>query len=130
MQRKAIGALARLSAIETAAPFASDAVELAQIARLTGLSDGGGDSLHRLVMDLHKALNGLAAAHAEEVVAGAHVYGAAAAGSPGRRGVHARGRSDPQAEIRSPRAGDDRGAMRARGSPSRTTSAKPMRMWW
>jgi uncharacterized protein Yka (UPF0111/DUF47 family) len=41
---------------------------------LTGLSEGGGDSLHRLVMDLHKALNRLAAAHAEEVLAGAHVY--------------------------------------------------------
>lgn len=66
-------AQARLSAFETSAPFGSDAVELAQIAKLTGLSDGGGDSLHRLVMDLHKALNGLAATHADEVVAGAHV---------------------------------------------------------
>ena len=66
----------RLSALKAAhALESSDTVELAEIARLTELSDAGGDRLHRLVMDLHKALNRLAAAHAEEVVAGAHVYG-------------------------------------------------------
>ena len=65
----------RLSAIQTAAPFGpADDVDVRNIARLTGLSDGDGDSLHRLIMDLHKALNRLAAAHAEEVLAGAHVY--------------------------------------------------------
>jgi len=70
------GALSRLSAIKQAASLgASDTIELAQIARLTGLSDGKADSLHRLIMDLHKALNRLSAAHAEEVLAGAHVYG-------------------------------------------------------
>lgn len=64
----------RLSALKAAdAPEPSDTAEPAEIARLTGLSDG--DSVHRLVMDMHKALNRLAAAHAEEVVAGAHVYG-------------------------------------------------------
>jgi hypothetical protein len=69
-------ALERLSAIKGAASQgASDTIELAQIAKLTGLSDRDGDSLHRLVMDLHKALNRLSAAHAEEVLAGAHVYG-------------------------------------------------------
>lgn len=69
-------ALQRLSALEAVAPPSSgDDIELAQIARLTTLSDTGGDSMHRLVMDLHKMLNGLAAAHAEEVLAGAHVYG-------------------------------------------------------
>ena len=68
--------LARLSAIKAAGwPGPSDTIGLAQIARLTGLSDKDGDSLHRLVMDLHKALNQLAASHAEEVLAGAHVYG-------------------------------------------------------
>ncbi len=67
-------ALERLSAIKgSASPGSSDELELAQIARLTGLSQDG-DSLHRLIMDLHKALNRLAAAHAEEVLAGAHVY--------------------------------------------------------
>ncbi len=69
-------AVERLSAIQRSASFgSSDEVELAEIARLIGLSDGDGDSLHRLVIDLHKALNRLAAAHAEEVLAGAHVYG-------------------------------------------------------
>ena len=64
----------RLSALKASdAPEPSDTAEPVEIARLTGLSDG--DSVHRLVMDMHKALNRLAAAHAEEVVAGAHVYG-------------------------------------------------------
>ncbi len=68
-------ALARLSAIKASVSLgSSDDVELAQITKLTKLSDGDGDSLHRLVMDLHKALNALAASHAEEVLAGAHVY--------------------------------------------------------
>ncbi len=68
----------RLAAIQASAPFgSSDDVELAKIGKLTGLSDGDGDSLHRLIMDLHKALNRLAAAHAEEMLAGAHVYGLA-----------------------------------------------------
>jgi uncharacterized protein Yka (UPF0111/DUF47 family) len=69
-------AAARLAVIQKDAHLgAGDDVGLAEVARLTGLFDGGGDSLHRLVMDLHKALNQLAATHAEEVIAGAHVYG-------------------------------------------------------
>jgi len=69
-------AVARLAAIRASAPFdPSDDVALEQIIRLTGLSDrNGSDSLHGLIMDLHKALNRLAAAHAEEVLAGAHVH--------------------------------------------------------
>ena len=68
--------LARLSAVKLAAwPEPTDTVELARVARLTALAEGGGNGLHRLVMDLHKALNGLAAAHAEELLAGAHVHG-------------------------------------------------------
>jgi len=69
-------ALARLSALkEAVSPPTTDTIVLAQIAKLTGLSDGKGDSLHRLIMDLHKALNRLSAAHAEEVLAGAHAHG-------------------------------------------------------
>ncbi|HEY5127302.1 MAG TPA: hypothetical protein VIJ35_08385, partial [Bradyrhizobium sp.] len=69
-------ALERLSAIKAAASLgSSDAVELPQVARLTGLFGSNGDSLHRLVMDLHKALNRLSASHAEEVLSDAHVYG-------------------------------------------------------
>src|SRR5262249_8891816 len=52
---------------------ASAEIELARIARLTGVGDDNSDSLHRLVMELHKALNRLAAGCAEEVIAGAHV---------------------------------------------------------
>lgn len=66
----------RLDALKTANPPESgDSMSLARIARLTGISHQNGDSLHRLIMDLHKALNRLSAAHAEEVLAGAHVYG-------------------------------------------------------
>ncbi len=68
--------LARLAAIERSMPFgSSDDIEFRQIARLTGVTGEDGDSLHRLIMDVHKLLNGLAAAHAETVIAGAHVYG-------------------------------------------------------
>jgi hypothetical protein len=76
-------ALERLSAIKSAVSLGScDDVEQAEIARLTGVSGRDGDSLHRLIMDLHKALNRLAAARAEEVLAGAHVYGLLAEDRP------------------------------------------------
>ncbi|MEW6644847.1 MAG: hypothetical protein AB1586_30385 [Pseudomonadota bacterium] len=48
---------------------------IARIAKLTGVTEDGADSLHRLVMDLHKVLNRLAAGCAEEVVSGAHAFG-------------------------------------------------------
>ncbi len=66
---------ARLAALRSAAPQPSDTIELARVARLSAVSDESGDTLHRLVMDLHKALNRLSAEHAEEILAGAHVYG-------------------------------------------------------
>jgi uncharacterized protein Yka (UPF0111/DUF47 family) len=63
----------RLSAIKAEGLFAAgDDIELARIAKLTGVF--AADSLHRLVMDLHKMLNRLLAECAEEVLAGAHVY--------------------------------------------------------
>ena len=65
-------ALERLTGFKSSVPQ-GDTLDLAQIGRLTGLT--GGESLHRLVMDMHKHLNRLSAAHAEEVLAGAHVYG-------------------------------------------------------
>ncbi|MFG1465211.1 hypothetical protein V5F77_20210 [Xanthobacter sp. DSM 24535] len=68
--------LARLAALKAALPLGSaDTVGFAVISQLTSLSEHGGDSLHRLVMDLHKALNRLSAQHAEEIVAGAHAFG-------------------------------------------------------
>jgi uncharacterized protein Yka (UPF0111/DUF47 family) len=52
----------------------------ADIAALTGIepnriSGTDGESLHRLIMDLHKALNRLTAGSAEETIAGAHAFG-------------------------------------------------------
>ena len=67
---------ARLAAIRSAGLLeAASEIEIARVARLTGVSQGGADSLHRLVMDLHKALNRLAAMCSEEVVSGAHAFG-------------------------------------------------------
>src|SRR6516225_7520850 len=69
-------ALVRLSAFQDGGlSDKTDTIAYAQIARLTGLSDSKSDSLHRLVMDLHKALNRLSALHAEEILSGAHAHG-------------------------------------------------------
>ncbi len=66
----------RLASIKAQGALApADEIEPAAIGRLTGVSETGADSLHRLVMDLHKALNRLAADCAEEILAGAHVHG-------------------------------------------------------
>lgn len=67
---------ARLAAIRTAGTLeASNEIEFVRITKLIGVTQDGADSLHRLVMDLHKALNRLAAGCAEEILAGAHVFG-------------------------------------------------------
>ncbi|WP_291685240.1 hypothetical protein [Bradyrhizobium sp.] len=67
---------ARLAAIRTAGLLeAANEIEIARVAKLTGVAEGGADSLHRLVMDLHKALNRLAADCSEEILSGAHVFG-------------------------------------------------------
>lgn len=67
---------ARLDAIRGGGLLeAGNDIEIARIARLTGVAEENGDSLHRLVMDLHKALNRLAANCSEEIIGGAHVFG-------------------------------------------------------
>jgi uncharacterized protein Yka (UPF0111/DUF47 family) len=67
---------ARLAAIQASGSLdACNEIEISRIAKLTGVAENDIDSLHRLVMDLHKALNRLAAGCAEEVVAGARVFG-------------------------------------------------------
>lgn len=67
---------ARLAAIRSAGTLeAANEIEIERIARLTGVAQDGADSLHRLVMDLHKELNRLAADCAEEILSGAHVFG-------------------------------------------------------
>ena len=67
---------ARLTSLRAAGDLEPSAeIEIDRIGRLTGVSQEGADSLHRLVMDLHKAMNRLAASHSEEVVAGARAFG-------------------------------------------------------
>lgn len=67
---------ARLAALCAAGHLeASAEIEIARIGRLTGVAPEGSDSLHLLVMDLHKALNRLTASRAEEIVAGARAFG-------------------------------------------------------
>ena len=69
-------ALQRLAAIKgTSSATAPDTLDVSQISRLTAIGEGQSDSLHRLAMDLHKALNRLSADNAEEIVAGAHAFG-------------------------------------------------------
>jgi uncharacterized protein Yka (UPF0111/DUF47 family) len=65
----------RLASIIGRIEHDNDRIDLDAIATLTALPRDDSDSLHRLVMDLHKCLNRLAASCAEEVVAGAHAFG-------------------------------------------------------
>jgi len=46
----------------------------AAIKRIVGAGDNGVDTVHRLVMDMHKAVNALVAKTAAELVEGAHVW--------------------------------------------------------
>lgn len=55
-------------------PASGDSVDSDYIAAVTHGRSAGGDSLHLLVMDLHKALNALQAGLAQESVDGAHAY--------------------------------------------------------
>ena len=66
---------ARAEAIRKAIPAApGDQLESGDIDRLTAAGPGDRDSLHLLVMDLHKALNRLAADTAVETLDGARVH--------------------------------------------------------
>jgi uncharacterized protein Yka (UPF0111/DUF47 family) len=78
------GFAARVQAARTGLPNAAD--DLLDAAALAAMGSAtpprGGDSLHRLVMDLHRQLNALQAALAEETIDGAAAYGLAAADRP------------------------------------------------
>lgn len=66
----------RLAATIAALPsFKGDCVAHAEVASLASAQRGGKDSLHLLVMDLHKELNRVAAEAAVEEIDGARVYG-------------------------------------------------------
>ncbi len=95
---------ARLTAIRSAGSLdAVNDIDIARVAKLTGVAEGGADSLHRLVMDLHKALNRLAT----ELFRG-DAGGRACVRSAHRRPraggkLHARAQRDPRPEVQSSR---------------------------
>ena len=65
----------RLAASGARQSLGKERITQSEIAALATVTSGDEDSLHRLLMDLHKALNRLAAQCAEEVVDGAHTHG-------------------------------------------------------
>jgi uncharacterized protein Yka (UPF0111/DUF47 family) len=69
-----------------------DRIDGRHIDEMTSANRRSGDSLHLLVMDLHKALNKLQVAIASETIDGAHAYGIGASDRPlvkaFMRGVH------------------------------------------
>lgn len=67
----------RLEEVTSQTTITSDEIDERDVARLTAVPSNGEDSLHRIVMDLHKVLNVAAAKCAEEEIEGAHVYGLA-----------------------------------------------------
>ena len=54
-----------------------DQITREQIGALTSGGQDGTDTVHRLVMDMHKALNGLQKRVSSEIIDGAHAYGIA-----------------------------------------------------
>jgi uncharacterized protein Yka (UPF0111/DUF47 family) len=70
-------AATRLDALKAQLPAGgADQLPLSEVMQLTSVPQNEGeDSIHRLVMDLHKSLNRLAMSCAEEVIAGAHAHG-------------------------------------------------------
>lgn len=77
------GITARLDALLGAMPAVdAELIDPAATAAMMRAGHDGADSLHRLVMDLHKLINQLQAATAEESIDGAAVYGLDAADRP------------------------------------------------
>ena len=80
---KADGFAARLDGLLKGLPAATDdLLDPDPVAAMTQAGHKGADSLHRLVMDLHKRLNAMQAALAEENLDGAAVYNLAEADRP------------------------------------------------
>jgi uncharacterized protein Yka (UPF0111/DUF47 family) len=69
---------ARLERERAGLTLGGDVIRPSAVRAMTSADHGGPDSLHRLVMDLHKVLNRLLAASADETVSGARVHGLAA----------------------------------------------------
>ena len=72
----------RLASLKTESAAPQDEMQSSQLSALSALPADGADSAHRLVLDLHKALNRLAALCAEENIAGAHAHGVAPGDRP------------------------------------------------
>jgi hypothetical protein len=68
--------------LSQAPPLAEDQISGDYLDRLTAGQRGAGDSLHLVVMDLHKELNRLQLRLATEAIDGAHVYGVGADDRP------------------------------------------------
>ena len=68
-------AVRRFDALKASLGLGHEQLAYSDIAKVTSVLRDGADSLHRLVMDLHKALNALTAQCAEESIAGARCYG-------------------------------------------------------
>lgn len=66
--------IARLKALASAAPPVGDLLPSATIGAMTSARRGDRDSEHLLVMDLHKAINGIAASTATETIDGARAH--------------------------------------------------------
>ncbi len=65
----------RLAALVASMPAAeADELALHEIDRMTSARRGGADSIHLLVMDMHRAINALAAETAVETIDGARVH--------------------------------------------------------
>lgn len=65
----------RLESLRDATAGSGNQVEAAQVAQITAIDPVGTDSLHRLVMDLHKELNQLQASISHTSIGGAATYG-------------------------------------------------------
>lgn len=77
------GVAGRLDALLSALPSTTDdLLDPDAVSAMTQAGRGHADSLHQLVMDLHKRLNAMQASLAEEVLDGASVYGLANADRP------------------------------------------------
>jgi uncharacterized protein Yka (UPF0111/DUF47 family) len=72
----------RLEAMKPRFAVGGDEIPASRISELTAVPASGADSVHRLVMDLHKALNRVSAACSEEIVAGALAHGLQAGDRP------------------------------------------------
>ncbi len=114
----------RLAALKAKFATPGDEIEAGRIAEISAIPDDG-DSVHRLVMDLHKVLNRLSAACAEETIAGAHAHGVLPADRPIIEAFMG-GLARTQA-LKFDHPGLDTTVMRVRrrASSSRTISARP-----